>query len=435
MRPFLFSFLALTVAISVSNLASAQQDTPAERFPPIENSEFYGKKTLSRVTERFEIYDPHSVEELEKVKAMGFDQVILDRAPLHQEATRLGLDVVIANWWTPETKQEVIDGSLDLSRQVEKGRLAGISIMDEPERNTPNTPFEFYIDLYQKLKPQMDASMQNARLEISYWGPIDSWDQRYYDDFAKLYRAADVMRLMPYPDLYEKPLRDVYLMMRRSDRVMGIAGVDIPKLVILQTWILAPKNELPQIPELRVMAYQAMLGGAETLSFFEYKPEDWEKTPGFEAKFEELMQELIGLRKRLAGAEIESWLDENGILQADVSWENGQTATIRVNTNRIKTEDLARMEIQDGSLELQQRPQPTPDPSPNLPAVDEIAERNQSEVEGCYDSISQATPFVQYVSHEVVEIEENRGCAVSCVPTSTSRCKPRKRRWRFWARR
>ncbi|MEM7559059.1 MAG: hypothetical protein AAF394_08040, partial [Planctomycetota bacterium] len=104
---------------------------------PIPNSEFYGKPTTCRVTERFEIYDPHSLEELQKVKQMGFDQVILDRAPLHTLATQVGLDVVIANWWTPETKESIIQDSLKLSEEVAPGRLRGISLMDEPERNTP----------------------------------------------------------------------------------------------------------------------------------------------------------------------------------------------------------------------------------------------------------------------------------------------------------
>lgn len=348
---------ALLVATALVAGPTSAQDPDLRRIP---NSEFYGEPTTCRVTERFEIYDPHSLEELQKVKQMGFDQVILDRAPLHTLATQIGLDVVIANWWTPETEESVIQDSIALSKKVAPGRLRGISLMDEPERNTPDTPFEFYIDLYKRIKSET-KSLQNTRLEISYWGPLSRWDDRYYREFAKLYQAADVMRLMPYPDLNEGPLREVYLMMRRSDRAMAMASVDIPKIVILQTWVLEPKNKLPTIDELRVMAYQAMLGGAETLSFFEYKPEVWDQTPGFEAKFEELMQELVGLRARLRGASITSTLHKSGILVSQLTWSNGQMATVRVNTNRISTEDLARLAVEDGSLEVDL-------PLPNEPA-------------------------------------------------------------------
>lgn len=345
-----FRFVAPLTIVSCLCLAfdAIAQDESLRSTP---DSEFYGKPTTCRVTERFEIYDPHSLEALQKVKRMGFDQVILDRAPLHTLATRVGLDVVIANWWTPKTEESVIRDSLALSERVAPGRLRGISVMDEPERNTPDTPFEFYIDLYKHLKPET-KKLQNTRLEISYWGPLSRWDQRSYHEFAKLYNAADVIRLMPYPDLGEEPLREVYLMMRRSDRAMAMAGVDIPKLVILQTWILEPKNKLPTVDELRVMAYQVMLGGAETLSFFEYKPKVWDQTPGFEAEFTELMQELVGLRKRLQGATITSTLHKSGILVSKLKWSNGQNATVRVNTNRIATDDLCRLAIEDGSLEV-----------------------------------------------------------------------------------
>lgn len=340
--------VSVFVVFAASNVAAQNQ----ESFPPIDNSEFFGVKSTGTVTQRFEIYDPHTLADLQAVEAMGFDQVILDRAPLHKEATALGLDVVIANWWTDETDQQLIDDSIKLSREVDSGRLVGISVMDEPERNSPDTPFKFYVDLYQKLKPLMVDELSGVRLEISYWGPLASWDQRYYEYFSFLYEAADVMRLMPYPDLHEGPLGDVYLMMQRSDRAMAIAEVDIPQIVILQTWVLSPENKLPNIRELRVMAYQVMLGGAETLSFFEYKPEIWDQTPGFTAQFSELMTELLALRQRLTGAQIESVLHENGILEAIATWSSGRREMLRVNTNRDETEEMDGLEIQDTSLSV-----------------------------------------------------------------------------------
>ena len=178
---FLLGTASSTAAVAlwltcVTALTARAQE--ANQFPPVENEEFYGRPVIATVTQCFEIYDPHSLEELRRVKQMGFDQVILDRAPLHQQATEVGLDVVIANWWTEETEQQVIDDSLRLSRDVASGRLKGISVMDEPERNAPDTPFEYYVNLYGRLKPLMVDELEGVRLEISYWGPLESWDQR-----------------------------------------------------------------------------------------------------------------------------------------------------------------------------------------------------------------------------------------------------------------
>ncbi len=341
-------FLAV-LCVGVWMEIAVAQDEPPTTLPPVGNSEFFGVTSSSRITRRFEIYDPHSPDELAAVKAMGFDQVILDRAPLHTDATKLGLDVVIANWWTDQTEPDVIERSLDLSKEVEPGRLAGISVMDEPERNSPETPFSFYVDLYQELKPKLVDELQGIPLEISYWGPLVNWDQRYYEYFSYLYESADVMRIMPYPDLFDDPLGDVYLMLQRSKKAMRLAQVDIPHVVILQTWVLPPKNKLPEIDELRVMAYQAMLGGAETVSFFEYKPDLWSQTPGFEDGFAELMKELRALSARLSEAQIDSVLHENGILSARATWPSGGIASLRVNTNRFAQDGLAALEIEDSS--------------------------------------------------------------------------------------
>lgn len=434
--------LSSVVTLLVTDFAHAQRRR-RNRFPPIENAEFFGKVTKSKVTERFEIYDPHSREELQTVKDMGFDQVILDRAPLHKDATEVGLDVVIANWWTHKTEQKQIDDMIAYCRQVEPGRLVGISVMDEPERNSPDTDIEWYVDLYEELKPQMTDELEGVDLEISYWGPLESWDQRHYDLFSFLYESADVMRLMPYPDLHEGPLGDVYLMMRRSDRVMSIApDVNIPKTVILQTWILPPENKLPTIEELRVMAYQAMLGGASTLSFFEYRPEVWDEFPGFEEDFAKLMTELVSLRFRLKGAEIESRLEENGILYASASWPSGKAAEILINTNREETEGLEGLGINDESLafESSTTSEPPLAPAPYLalgtPGVGPAISRNScclpsaavpsvSVTDACIDN-TYSGQFVPQTSCSVPALQQ---CGAGSVTyTHSNSCRTKKLR-------
>jgi hypothetical protein len=346
------SLLTLAVVMSFGRLAPAEEaaeslapEPPVEKFTPRGNSEFIGKQTVGQITRRFEMYDPHSTEALKALKEMGFTQVMLDWPNLHRDATEIGLDVVMANWWTDKTRPEEIDRGIELARQVDPARLAGVSIMDEPERNSPETPFSFYVDLYERLRQRRDRELPGVRLEISHSGPYASWDQRYYDYFSVLYEAADVVRIMPFPDLNEGPLSDVYFMILRSRELMKIAGRELPQVVILQTWVLPPESKLPEMAELRVMAWQAMLAGAQTISFFDYNREVWSQTPGFHDQFAELMQELASVSNRLQGATIRSWMDAQGVLHAQVNWPTGHVESIVVNTNRTSVDNLAPLAV------------------------------------------------------------------------------------------
>jgi hypothetical protein len=238
----------------------------------LSNAESVDVPMTVRIPQRFEMYSPHSTEALRDLKSMGFTQVILDWPNLHDAATKAGLNVVLANWWIDKTRPEDIEKGIERAREVDPTSLIGFSVMDEPGRNSPDTPFGYYIDLYEELKPKFQREFPGTRLEISHWGPMASWDETYYEYFSFLYEAADVMRIMPYPDLYEAPLDDVFFMVHRSRKLMKIAQRELPLVVILQTWILPPENKLPEIDELRVMAYQAMLSGAETVSFLTITP-------------------------------------------------------------------------------------------------------------------------------------------------------------------
>ncbi len=332
-----FLFSVLLIGALDADIAVAQQIT---------DTQFMGIATKTKITTKFEIYDPHTRQELQAVKEMGFTQVILDWPNLHPDATALGLNVVLANWWTDKTPPADIERSIELAKQVAKNRLAGISVMDEPQRNSPETPFDFYVKTYNQLRPRLDRELPGVGLEISHWGPLASWDQIDYHLFTDLYRSADVMRIMPYPDLYEGKLDDVYLMIQRSRALMKKANRELSLVVILQAWTLPPKSELPTIDELRVMAYQAILGGAETVSFYHYRPEEWAATPGFHQHFAQLMKELKNLSRQFADATIESTLAESGILEAVLTSPSGEITTIRVNTKRTRVDDLSPLAVQ-----------------------------------------------------------------------------------------
>jgi hypothetical protein len=367
-----WSFLAIIVTLGVGRAESvftedaAQADSPKPADDSAEsgtdlpatdpaelrraaNAVYTGVPFAGRVAHTFEMYSPRTEEAVQELKAMGFDQVMLDRPNLHSAAAEAGLKFVLAHWWNHETKMEDISAAVDRARQTDRTLLAGFSIMDEPERNSPETPFGYYIDVYEKLKPEFARDLPGTRLEISHWGPLASWTDQHYEYFSFLYEAADVMRIMPYPDLHEGPLDEVFYMTRRTQRLMELAGRELPLVVILQTWVLPPLKKLPEINELRVMTYEAMLSGADTVSFFDHNPDVWQQTPGFTEGFRQLMKEAVGFRDRYRNWSVQSIMSPDGILTATLTSTTGQSVTVQINTRREPVGSLAALEVRESA--------------------------------------------------------------------------------------
>jgi len=343
--------LFVLMPLDLSTAVAQARDAPAEDMnqngmdKPVSNGVFADVIIRARITQRFEIYNPHSQEQLQDVKNMGFTQVILDWPNLHAAAGEIGLAVVLANWWTLETDDQEIEKGIDTAKRVDPRRLVGVSMMDEPERYAPDTPFSFYQALYYDLRAQFDQELPGVKLEVSHWGPLASWTPRQYETFIPLYQATDRIRLMPYPDLHEGPLAEVYYQMIRSRHLMKLAGRDLPQVVILQTWVLPEKPQLPRIEELRVMAYSAILCGADTLSFYSYDPELWRQTAGFTAGFADLMQELTEFSRQHSEATVEARMSGTGVLTATITPAQGEPLSMLVNTNRTSVDGLAGLEV------------------------------------------------------------------------------------------
>ena len=343
------------VISSASQSADTPEVAPAITDPAEQrraaNAPYVGVPIRTRVTQRFEMYSPRDEQGIRELKEMGFTQVMLDRPNLHQAATDVGLPFVLAHWWNQETKPEEITAAVERAKSVDPSLLIGFSIMDEPERNAPDTPFGYYIDVYEQLRPEFQKELAGTRLEISHWGPLAEWTDQHYEYFSFLYEAADVMRIMPYPDLGEGPLDDVFFMMRRTQRPMELAGRNLPLVVILQTWILPPKNQLPEIAELRVMTYQAILSGAETVSFFDHNPEVWRQKEGFESGFRDLMQGATEFARRYKDWHVETVINADSVLTSILTSPSGQRHRVTINTQRTAVQNLAALEILVESLE------------------------------------------------------------------------------------
>jgi hypothetical protein len=339
--------LAALLLMSIAVHAEESQSGESLR---VDNSVYQNQMVRGRVSDRFEIYNPHSEADLLDIRKMGFTQVILDWPNLHAAATGLGLDVVVANWWTIDTETAKVEEAIRIAQSIRRDKLRGISMMDEPERNSPQTPFEFYEALYKDLRTVLDKELTGVRLEMSHWGPLRGWDEQTYQQFVTLYRSADVMRIMPYPDLREGPLSEVFYQMMRSRRIMARAGRELPLVVILQTWVLPEDNKLPTIGELRVMVWQAVLSGAETVSFFSYEPETWKKSPGFTEGFREMMAEFSAWMQLNRNAVFETSIDSQGILNSLITRTDGSRYRMRINTHREPVNDLPGLAIQTWSV-------------------------------------------------------------------------------------
>ena len=126
---------------------------------------------------------------------------------------------------------------------------------------------------------------------------------------------------------------------------MTMANRKLDLIVILQTWIAPPSNQLPTINELRVMAFQAVLSGATTVSFYDYNAEIWNDFNGFHDGFASLLNELTSLEKRYHNADISTTMSPGGILTSHIAIQGTLAATIVVNTNRHAVDNLEALEI------------------------------------------------------------------------------------------
>ncbi len=334
---------------------------------PTANTAFQNRPVFGTISDRFEIYNPHSVEHLESIKSLGIQQVVLDWPNLHSQATKLGLDVVIANWWNKDTQQAEIDERLEFLKGVDRKHLAAVSMMDEPERYAPDTPFAYYKKIYSELRAKLKNQSLDTPLEISHWGPLESWSPENYQAFATLYQAADRIRLMPYPDLDEGPLDEIFYQMMRSRYIMKLSGRTIPQLVILQTWVIPDAPKLPTIKELRVMTYQAILTGADTISFFNYDPDVWKRTPGFRNGFRELMSELTEFTRQHRQRKVETTMSDSGVLSAVIDVSSHEILKVSINTQRKPIDQFTALEVK---IERLNRAQPsTPQHSSPAPLV------------------------------------------------------------------
>lgn len=328
---------------------TAEQVRRAELWFAQLNSEFIDVPVETRIPDRFEMYNPHSTDELRQLRKMGFTQVMLDRGDLHRDASCVGLDVVLANWWIDKTTPDVMEQGLAVARAVTPGRLAGFSVMDEPGRNSPDTSFGFYVDLYKSLRARFDTDagspLKDVPIEISHAGPFATWDERYYDYFSYLYEAADTIRIMPYPDLPEGPLSDVFFMTQRTRILMKLAGRKPQLVVILQAWVLPEQKKMPEVAELRVMALQAMLSGATVVSFFDYNRDVWKDHPEFSAGFPGVMKELKNLAAEFDGGNASTVMSSTGILASRLTSRGGAITEIALNTNRYSVDDFEPLEV------------------------------------------------------------------------------------------
>lgn len=252
--------------------------------------------------QHLELYGAKTEEHLQHFRDLGVTQVILESNGLIPVAEELGLRVVQANWWNPQTDAAYIQGQIKAAGEAR--RLVSLNLMDEPIFNDPKVHSP---EFYQATRKRLREEGNQLPLSITMYGPKLEWNQEQDDLFYRYVEAVDVLRIDPYPVVSGRPLRTVYDWSQKSHQFIARTGRPIPLTVILQAWSPGDNEQgipsLPEVEQLRVMAYLALFSGTDTVSFFSFDPAVWDRKPGFRTGFAELLQEIQRVQQEFAGVE------------------------------------------------------------------------------------------------------------------------------------
>jgi hypothetical protein len=307
-----------------SNRPGPAPEVPFDSTPSDAPSESTPTEVCSTLARRFEIYGAASLYDLELLRSMGFDQVILDNHGFADAAEALGFSVVLANWWD---RQTTLGEILPVLRQaMGLSRLVSVNMMDEPIRCGLKTHGP---EVYLRLRREILETGFERPLSLTLHGPKPDWPTPWLRVFMDYLGAIDILRIDPYAFCNGDPSRLVGDWINLARQFMATAGRDLPLTVVIEAW--DGGKGLPPIDEIRAMAYMALLSMADTLSFFSYDPATWSKQPGFIDKFAALIRELEGLAGEFAGAEVRSILGADDLFQAEID-QDGDFTCITVNT-------------------------------------------------------------------------------------------------------
>jgi hypothetical protein len=283
----------------------------------------------------FEIYGAKTLQDLRLLKKWGFTQVILDPDPkfaLTRAADRMGLRVVMANWWKSGWSWNDVQTTLATARTLKN--LVSINMMDEPCRDPAGACPP---SVYQALRRRIRRAWPGAPLSLTIYGPDPNWKVGHSGTFLDYLATIDVLRIDPYPPAAGKPLGTVYHWVEQARLLMREARRVRPLTVILQAWSDPKSNvALPSVQTIRAMAYVAMLSGVRTLSFFKYDPTDWAAIPYFLDDFRDMMAELVALAKDLEGARTVALLGGDETFQAEVrKGKKSECITVNLTTSLL----------------------------------------------------------------------------------------------------
>ena len=293
------------------------------------------------VTRSFEIYVDFLAKQadFDFLKSLGFNQLISNNDPTAIAAAANGFSIVLSNWWNTNTTWVDVEKALRFAGKFND--LISINMMDEP------TMYGLSLhppDLYLELRRKIRDSDNDQPLSLTMYGPQPEWPACWGRIFLDYLEAVDILRIATYPVVGGRPLRVVadWINLARS-MMMNVFGREIPLTVVLQAWDLTDGG-LPTMEELRVMAYMALFSGADVLSFFDYNPEAWSKTPGFTAGFTRLMAELVDLSREFAGAAVHPIIGGDDLFQVEID-QDGDYTCMSVNTLYRENGFLAPLQI------------------------------------------------------------------------------------------
>ena len=268
-----------------------------------------------------ELYSLRQDRDYRIAKEMGFNAVIERSSEAFPLAREFGFYVTVANWFGDTTDP----ASIQEVAETWKGypRLISLNLNDEPDLRD----HLYSAPSLQRARDTIKAVSGDLRtsLTLAGWGRSqDSWP-----DYAK---AADIIRIDPYPLVAGKPLSHVSELFRDAREI----APDKPIITILQAWAWGGGG-LPSPDQMRNMIWQSIMAGAAGISFFDWNDTVWVQHPEFWQTLREEILSLVPLSPLLADPETVWYpqISNGNVHMRLLSGRDGQIIALVVNQDHL----------------------------------------------------------------------------------------------------
>lgn len=271
------------------------------------------------------------------VAKMGFTRVLGEDQVAHA-AIAQDLRFVLARFWTSDRLQDWHN----IKPFAPSENLVSVNMADEPIYWDHDDPHRFNLPVrkpshYQQLREQIKQEF-DVPLSLSFFGPDEGkWASSEREDyFFQYWPTIDHLRMNIFPAYKNRPLGVIFTWVDKLTTEMRQRPDPKPLTVTLQTWTEPDHPRHPTVPELRVMAFAVLLGGAQAVSFYQYDPQVWKLLPdNFLGGFSELIEELRITADKLVGATTQVVSMSQGVYEVHITRPSHRSKVLVNTTDRF----------------------------------------------------------------------------------------------------